>query len=294
MKKLIFIWITFLCIFSTQSSFAYSLWQKDQKVIDKAGELLWTLEPSQSLVWFQNWVQLITSTLPKYQSSQRSQAILLQLQKHFQEIVDYKLNKENTIWDTQDPSLTETTNLSKQEFFDAYGRQITTGLEVPTKCVENYDFVDTIAKDEDFPTPLILAVWWIETNCNMYNPANGWWLFQITSQYFEPGNVGYIELESQIRNFIAFSRNKWNYFNTNTYHNYKSRFGGENIDIHYNSYTLRDLRLHSILYNWVSSTTTLEWNTFANANLNPGVSGRSDGVVTRFLKVLNWEIQNNK
>ncbi|MDD2871875.1 MAG: hypothetical protein PHS49_07845 [Candidatus Gracilibacteria bacterium] len=179
------------------------------------------------------------------------------------------------------------------DFFNTHGKDITTSLEVNEKCTKYFDFVDNIARENNFPTELIIATWSIEFNCNLSNPNNGWGPFQITSHYYKPGEITLEQFSQSIQDFIDFSKGKWNYFNTNTYVDYKSRFGTENISISYDNYSLRDLRLHSILYNGIRSDTTLDKNTFTNTNLNSEVVGEFDGLVTRFLKILNWRIQKN-
>lgn len=266
---------------SIASSFAYELSEKDKNALEQAKELIWNFSSKKDITWFENRVNKIDTLASKYKTNTRYWIIFNELRKEFQFVVDEKLQQA---WESSEDEIT-----SELDFFNKYGTQITSGLEVPEKCKANYDFVDEIAKRNDFPTALIIATWWKETNCNMYNPANGWWIFQITSQYHEQWNIWLIELEQSIEKFIAFTRNKWNYFNTNKYHNYKQRFWEANINITYDNYSLRDLRLHSVLYNGVSSNTTLEWNTFANNNLNPNVIWPSDGIVTRFLKILYWK-----
>lgn len=290
MKKFFHFCIFCVLVFWVHSTFAYNLSAKDQKILNAAIEKIESFEETKSQKWFETRIAKLNTLLPKLRKNLRYWTFFGTLKGSFESTLEKKLSQASqaqALLEKNEEKI-ENTTLSTNDFFNKYGQEIVGSLEVPQKCRDKYDFVDAIAKDEDFPTALILATWGIETNCNMYNPANGWGLFQITSQYRAPGEVGLIELEEQVRNFIAFSRNKWNYFNTNTYHNYKQRFWEENINLYYDYYTIRDLRIHAILYNGVSSTTTLEGNTFANGNLNPNVITASDGVVTRFLKILNW------
>ncbi|NVP17433.1 hypothetical protein HUU51_01820 [Candidatus Gracilibacteria bacterium] len=181
-------------------------------------------------------------------------------------------------------------NTKAKAFFDLYGSQITTSLSINEKCTKYFDFIDEIAKKNDFPTELVIATWGREYNCTLGNPANGWGPFQITSQYYAPGDISLEQFGESVQKYIDFTKGKWDYFNNNKYHNYKTRFGNENIAITYDNYTIRDLKLTAILYNGVSNNTTLDGNTFANSNLNSSVTSNSDGIVTRFLKVLNWRI----
>lgn len=285
MIQKIFLFFIVLSLWINQN-FAYELSENDNKALNEAKEIIWNLKEKKDTSWFEMRVEKINILASKYKTDTRYWIIFNELKKEFEAVIS---EKKQISWDNEE-SISENSQTDiiwEWDFFNKYGADITTKLEVPEKCKTNYDFVDEIAKRNDFPTALIIATWGKETNCNMYNPANGWWIFQITSQYYEPGNIWLIELESSIEAFIQFSRNKWNYFNTNKYHNYKQRFWEEDLHLTYSSYTLRDLRLHSILYNGVSANTTLEGNTFANNNLNPNVTGPSDGIVTRFLKILN-------
>jgi len=181
-------------------------------------------------------------------------------------------------------------NTKAKAFFDLYWWEITTSLSINEKCTKYFDFIDEIAKKNDFPTELIIATWWKEYNCTLWNPANWWWPFQITSQYYKPGDISLEEFWESVQKYIDFTKGKWDYFNNNKYHNYKTRFWSENISITYDNYSIRDLKLTAILYNWVSKDTTLDWNTFANSNLNSNVTTNNDWIVTRFLKILNWRI----
>ncbi len=285
MIQKIFLFFIVLSLWINQS-FAYELSEKDTNALDEAKKMIIVLSQKKEVEWFEKRVEKINILASKYKTDTRYWIIFNELKKEFEMVIS---EKKLISWDNWEniSENSQTDVMWEWDFFEKYGADITTKLEVPEKCKTNYDFVDEIAKRNDFPTALIIATWGKETNCNMYNPANGWWIFQITSQYYEPGNIWLIELESSIEAFIQFSRNKWNYFNTNKYHNYKQRFWEEDLHLTYSSYTLRDLRLHSILYNGVSANTTLEGNTFANNNLNPNVTGPSDGIVTRFLKILH-------
>lgn len=282
MKFLISLLLFFLFI---SYSSAYELSKKDQAALDQAKILVWELKDKKNKAWFDKRIEIINSLQETYKKNIRFWLIFTQLKDEFI-LVSQSFDMEKEI-------ILESENIStEQDFFEKYGKEITTQLIVPERCKTHFEYVDEIAKRNNFPTALIIATWGKETNCNMVNPANGWGIFQITSQYYEPGNIWLIELEQSIEAFIAFSRNKWDYFNNNRYHNLRERFWSETLDITYKNYTLRDLRLHSILYNGIRADTTLEGNTFANNNLNPNVIWPSDGIVTRFLKVLYWK--NNK
>ena len=58
-------------------------------------------------------------------------------------------------------------NEKSKAFFETYGSSITTSLNVSEKCTKHFDFIDEIAKKNDFPTELIIATWSKEYNCNL-------------------------------------------------------------------------------------------------------------------------------
>lgn len=277
MKK-IFLIFMFIFLF-TSSTFAYELSQKDKLSLEKVKKVLWDLSQKKDKVWLEQRIKKIDQILPKVRGNIRFWMIFNELKKEIVYIYELKTPKN------------EVSNYEFEKvFFETHWKEITTNLKVPEKCTIYYDEIDTIWKEYNFPTALIIAIWWKETNCWLYNPANGWWPFQITSSYHNPWDITFEEFKNDVIEFINFSKNKWNFFNTNTYVNYKQRFWSENLAITYDTYTLRELQIHSILYNWVTSTTTLNWNSFANNNLNKNVIWTSDWVVTRFLKILNWKI----
>lgn len=196
-----------------------------------------------------------------------------------------KIQKQNEV------KIIEKAYIEKNKwFFEENWKEIITDMKVNTKCTKYFDFVNDIAIKNNFPTELIIATWSIEYNCNLSNPANWYWPFQISSKYYAPGDITLEQFAVSVQDYIDFSRNKWKYFNTNTYHDYKTRYWSWNIAITYDSYTLRELRLNSILYNWIRKDTTLDKNTFANTNLNKEVEWPIDWLVTRFLKILKWRI----
>ncbi|MDD5213126.1 MAG: hypothetical protein PHG82_01765 [Candidatus Gracilibacteria bacterium] len=176
----------------------------------------------------------------------------------------------------------------KQNLIDTYGKEISG--EITNACIKNYDFIDAIAKEQDFPTELIIAMWKKEHNCNLDNPPNGWGAFQITSRYYNPGKISLEEFKSEIIDFINFSKNKINYYNKDS-GKFKKYFGDENIKISHDNFSIRDLRLYGLLYNGIRKSADLETFTFANANLNSDLKSNSDGIVTSVLKVIKWKLK---
>lgn len=272
MKKIILIFIILFTF--TSSTFAYKLSEQKDNALIQIKSRLWLLKDEKNINWYYNLKKMIDRKIPVLSDSEKI-FIFGEIRNEILYIIDsYKL--ENF----------------ERNFFEKYGKEITTDLKVPENCIKYYDEIDELALKNDFPTALIIANWWKESNCWLYNPANWWGPFQITSSYHTPWDITLEEFLIDVQSFIDFSKYKWNYFNTNTYVDYKQRFWDENMNITYNNYTLRELQIHSILYNWVWKTTTLDWNSFANANLNSNVTSKSDWLVTRFFKILNWKINN--
>ncbi len=299
MKKIILFFVAFFFFINT--SFSYSPLDDELKALDslnqiysKKAKLNWELWTKRQVYTFENL--LINS------EDEKTKYILNYILLNLRDTLEYikKQNEEKLKIQLEEEKVRQeqelklnTDYLSKAKiFFETHGSSITTSLNVSENCTKYFDFIDEIAKKNDFPTELVIATWWKEYNCTLWNPANWWGPFQITSKYYKPWNISLEEFWESVQTYIDFTKGKWNYFNNNTYHNYKTRFWSENISITYDNYSIRDLKLTAILYNWVSKDTTLDWNTFANSNLNNNVTSNSDWVVTRFLKILNWRINN--
>ncbi len=175
--------------------------------------------------------------------------------------------------------------VSSSEFFDRYWGDIVSDLNLSDRCTKYYDEIDEIAQANNFPTELVIATWYREYSCILWNPDNGDGPFQILSKDYEPGEISIDEFQDAIQDFIDFSKDKRHYFHNNPA--LRERFEETNIDINHDSYSLRDIRLHSILYNGIISWTTLENNMYANGNLSPEYSSPRDGIVTSLLKVIH-------
>lgn len=175
---------------------------------------------------------------------------------------------------------------TKQNLIGTYWKEIS--WEITDTCVKNYDFIDEVAKEQDFPTELIIAMWKKEHNCNLDNPPNWWGAFQISSRYYNPGKISLDKFKSEIIDFINFSKNKINYYNKDS-GKFKAIFGNDDIKLSHNNFSIRDLRLYSLLYNWIIKSADLKTFTFANANLNLDLKSNSDWIVTSVLKVIKWE-----
>lgn len=299
MKKILLI-ITLLTI-TISYTFAYNPTKQEIKLVETINQK--TKEKAKSK--WQAWLAKETYSLEKTNNKIKDERINFLLTK----IINFRKELINELVEQNKKEVGENTKKIQEEkilkqkneeeyikkwkiFFEMYGTGITTDLKVSEKCTTYFDYINDIAKENDFPTELIIATWSIEYNCNLSNPNNWYWPFQISSKYYEPWEITLEQFKVSIIDYINFSKWKWQYFNENKYHNYKERFWTENINITYNNYTIRDLKLNSLLFNWIREDTTLDWNTFANWNINNQVVTNFDWLVTRFLKILNR--RNNK
>ncbi len=308
MRKILIIFI--LSLLTISSTFAYAPTDNEikllsiikQKTIEKA-KIKWQL-------WLKREINSLEKSLMVTKNERISyllihiiddkklvlddlikQDLAIQAEETKKQVELQKQQEQENIKKLNDAKVLEIAYIEKNKsFFEENWKDITTDLKVNAKCTKYFDFVNDIAIKNDFPTELIIATWSIEYNCNLSNPANWYWPFQISSKYYTPWDITLEQFAVSVQDYIDFSRNKWNYFNTNTYHDYKTRFWSWNIAITYDTYTLRELRLNSILFNWIRKDTTLDKNTFANTNLNKDTAWPNDWLVTRFLKILKWRI----
>ena len=186
-------------------------------------------------------------------------------------------------WLVPAPVHSQTTNVAvqytPQELLEEFSDTI--DGDISPLCTIYYDQIDAIAKRNDFPTSLIIAIWYREHSCIFSNPDNGWWNFQITSHYYQPGAITWDEFATQIQNFIDFSRAKRKYYDA------IQVFGPEPVMLWYDLIDVNSIRKHAILYNGVYPDVTLENSRYSNENFTQFRGGR-DGIVATMLKVIQW------
>lgn len=289
MKKL-FIIVLVCLIF--QWAFWYELSPEDNQKLINAKSKLWLSKYEKDINWYYEVKKDLQESIDT-SSDEKSLYFFTQLKDEVWYIIDsYKPHNYDEIKYEEEVVEQKDTSDFKQSFFQQHGKNIVWDLKVKENCVKHYDFVDQIAKKNNFPTALIISIWRKESNCWLFNPYNGWWPFQITSQYHNPWEITLDEMWEKIQNYIDFSKGKIAYFNSNK--TYQERFGNEKIDFTYDAYTLKDIQLYAILYNWIWKTTDYVTNKFANGNLNTWVKSETDGIATLFLKITNWQLENNK
>ncbi|MDP2670234.1 MAG: hypothetical protein Q8O99_04730 [bacterium] len=130
---------------------------------------------------------------------------------------------------------------------------------IPQQCITYYDQIDQLAKKMDFPTPLIIATRFKEHSCYLSNPKNGRGNFQITSKYYEPGEITIDEFLYQAEEFITFSRNKWDRYDK------LQMFDEIPVSLSYNTIDLLSIQKHAVLYNGLYAGTTPQNSSYANA-----------------------------
>lgn len=180
---------------------------------------------------------------------------------------------------------------SKSAFVDEYIDDISIDIEYPEdKCTWWYNTMDNISFANDFPTALTIAVWYRESNCAYYLPANWDWPFQIVSKDYWTWEITEDIFKQSIQDFIDFSKNKID--------NYNKRVWDEYPEINL-SYTWFD-------YTWVVNYLALyNWWTKTGGMVVPNAPeyiydwygeeyswSKKYWVYPMFLKTLEWEVSN--
>jgi hypothetical protein len=174
----------------------------------------------------------------------------------------------------------------KNNFIAQYISWITLQNNLPDTCTGRYNTLDNISFANNFPTALTVATWYRESNCWFYLPKNWDWPFQILSKDYGSWNITEEIFTKSVQDFIDFSKAK--------HANYKSKL---NINLTYTWFDFTGIINHWALYNWCS----ISWNiTIPN---NPKYIydwygdeyswAVRDGIVSKFLKTLKREIDNN-
>lgn len=151
-------------------------------------------------------------------------------------------------------------------------------------CYKHYKFVDDIAKKLDFPTVLILATFYIENSCELIN-KNRNWLFQLTSskKRYKIGKVNLNWFREQIIDFVNYSREKYKGYEDRTW---------EKIILTYNEYTIKNIKLHWVLFNWWPKWITPHNSDYNVCNISKKNECDKDGLlasITRFAKLFETD-----
>jgi len=179
----------------------------------------------------------------------------------------------------------------KSKFLDEYRWNITIDEEFPIEnCVGWYNTIDNISFANDFPTALTIAVWYKESNCGYYLPANGDGPFQIVSKDYGNGEINEEIFKQTIQDFIDFSKNKIDKYNK------KADADFPEIKISYTWFDYTWVVSFAALYNWGTRT---GWMVQPNAPKyvfdgygEDYSNAKKYGLLPALLKVLAWEVDN--
>ena len=179
----------------------------------------------------------------------------------------------------------------KSKFLDEYRKDIMIQEEFPIdNCVGWYNTIDNISFANDFPTALTIAVWYKESNCGYYLPANGDGPFQIVSKDYGNGEITEEIFKQTIQDFIDFA--KWKI------ENYNSRADDEfpEIKLNYTSFDYTGVVSFAALYNWWTRT---GWMVQPNAPKyvfdgygEQNADAKKYWLFPAFLKLISWELNN--
>jgi hypothetical protein len=188
-------------------------------------------------------------------------------------------------------TITETQIQAKQDALPQkqnFVAQYATGIKEIKEndlCTAYYKDLDTISFVNNFPTALTIATRYREAGCKRYLPGNGDGPFQILSKDYGSGQLTTWIFYQSVQDFIDFSRAKWT--------QYKSKLW---VDLTYTSFDFTGLVNHSALYNGgIITGGVVKPN--APKYVYDGYGNQYSGsirygVLPKFLKVLQWEINN--
>jgi len=179
----------------------------------------------------------------------------------------------------------------KSKFLDEYRKDIMIQEKFPIdNCVGWYNTIDNISFANDFPTALTIAVWYKESNCGYYLPANGDGPFQIVSKDYGNGEITEELFKQTIQDFIDFAKNKIDNYNN------KADADFPEIKISYTWFDYTWVVSFAALYNWGTRT---GWMVKPNAPKyvfdgygEKYANAKKYGLFPAFLKVLSWELNN--
>ncbi len=177
---------------------------------------------------------------------------------------------------------------NKEAFVTAYISGISKEITDPDTCTWWYNTLDSLSFAYNFPTAMTLAVWYRESNCGYYLPANGNGPFQIITKSYGTGTITEGIFLQTIRDYLVFSKNK--------YQAYSSRLWPM---ISYTWFTFTGLVNYAALYNgW-----TLTWSADSGYSVQPNnpkyvydgygeaYSGATRyGIIPKFIKLLQREL----
>ena len=189
-----------------------------------------------------------------------------------------KLAKQQYVWE-------------KASFLDEYVENIEMDEEFPVdKCIWWYNTIDNISFANNFPTALTIAVWYRESNCGYYLPANGDGPFQIVSKNYGSEEITEEVFKQTIQDFIDFSKKKIKTYNNKADDEYPE------IVLKYTWFDYTWVVNFAALYNWWTRTGGMVVPN-APRYIFDGygedyATAKKYWVLPAFLEVLSWELTN--
>lgn len=177
----------------------------------------------------------------------------------------------------------------KKNLVAQWGSGFSTVDALDSSCLGWYYTMDLLSYVYDFPTALMIAVWWKESSCGYYLPKNGDGPFQIVSKDYSKVKLNQDTFEDMIEDFLVFSKHKINRYN--------SRNPKTPIKLRYDQVNYPDLLKFAALYNGLS------WATVYGEILPAApryfwekmpwdfVLAKRNGLFAQVLRVLEWETQ---
>lgn len=230
--------------------------------------------------WLWNYYSQLVKRHNILQNNERLWKISGDLRDYALSIFDSrrKLSKQQSVWD-------------KSKFVDEYEDNIKMEDEFPfEKCTWRYNTIDNLSFANDFPTALTLAIWYRESTCGYYLPANGNGPFQIVSKNYGTGEITEEIFKQSVQDFIDFA--KWKV------ENYNKRADEEfpEIVLTYTWFNLTGIVSFAAMYNGGTRT---GWMVQPNAPKyvydgygEEYANAKKYGVLPAFLELLEWEIGN--
>jgi hypothetical protein len=133
--------------------------------------------------WSEEVYQKIIGSIDRLQNASTSNASTTAILAHIRDALTALYNKRhNTEY-----------RIAGETFRSQYGSGMLTTYDTPVglrKCFDHYAVVDGFAQRVGKPTPLLMAMRYIESSCAMRNPDNRDGIFQIINNDYEPGTIG--------------------------------------------------------------------------------------------------------
>lgn len=280
MKKLI---IILIALWLANFWYWYQSSLEDNKILWKSYNQIDEIYKKDNWIAKLNIIKNIISNKLETEKDERNIYLLSLLNSYLAQILPKPelLPREENIIKQESPE-NDKSNNQKVQLLSSLWKWVVNKEWLSKLCFDKYELVDSIAKEHNFPTELIIATWKMETNCHFQNPWNWKWPFQIMSYYYKPWKITQQQFKQSVIDFINFSKNKW------SRHNRKQLFKKWKLNITYDNYSLEDIRIHWVLYNSIAKKPTT--SPYVNWNLTSKNKYKKDWLIVNILKVLKEKI----